>query len=51
MVEFKALAVTHRHVIKMHLKAKLQATACSPKVPSHSRFDLREVETQLKLAR
>jgi hypothetical protein len=32
------------------LKAKLQAAANTPKVPSNSRFDLREVEAQLKLS-
>ncbi|MCC5603371.1 hypothetical protein [Nostoc favosum] len=37
----------------LELKAKLQAAVNTPKVPSNSRFsvvDLREVETQLKLA-
>ncbi len=37
----------------LELKAKLQAAGNTPKVPSNSRFssvDLREVETQLKLA-
>jgi hypothetical protein len=37
----------------VELKAKLQAAVNTPKVPSNSRFssvDLREVETQLKLA-